>query len=108
MVQSEFTVVLTPGHYSYLVRDIVPVVVEGLHPVALGEEEDGQIVARSAGEQQDDGGSQCCCSTHGGALLRTEWSFTFTLTKHKHKQGFIYLISTSWISTSPYSTGKGW
>lgn len=36
---------------THLVRDVVPVVVEGLHLVALGEEEDGQVVAGPAEEQ---------------------------------------------------------
>lgn len=34
-----------------LVGDVVPVVVEGLHLVALREEEDGQVVAGPAEEQ---------------------------------------------------------
>lgn len=55
---------------DYLVRDVVPVKVEGLHAVVLGQDEDCQVVAGAAGIQEDHRSSEGCCLAHGGPLIR--------------------------------------
>lgn len=54
----------------YLVRDVVPVKVEGLHVVVLRQNENAQVVAGSAGKQENHRCAQCYCATHCGPLCR--------------------------------------
>lgn len=69
----------------YLVRDIIPIIVKGLHPILLGQKQDGQVVAGSAGKQEDHCCSQCCCTPHCGPLVRL---------KNKNKVSLEYCQNT--------------
>lgn len=69
----------------YLVRDIIPIIVKGLQPILLGQKQDGQVVAGSAGKQEDHCSSQCCCTPHCGPLVRL---------KNKNKVSLEYCQNT--------------
>ena len=49
---------------------VVPVIIKWLHPVALGKNQDKEVVARSAGEQQNYTCPKKCGSAHCRTLMK--------------------------------------
>ena len=55
---------------AHLIRDVVPVVIEGVQPAPGGQGEGRQVVAGPAGIEQDHGTTHCSCLAHTGPLAQ--------------------------------------
>ena len=55
---------------AHLIRDIVPVVIEGVQPAPGGQGQGRQVVAGPTGIEQDHGTTHCSCLAHTGPLAQ--------------------------------------